>query len=54
MELYTYTKKCHSQIPILEVEIARARKWTFLAASADKQTGNYDTEHSNHHLSQSP
>ena len=32
--------------------VPRARKETFLAPSADKQTRNYDKEYSNHDLSQ--
>ena len=40
----------HSQTtPILGAEIARGQE-TFLAPSADKQTRNYDTELSNHHV----
>ena len=38
---------------ILDAEIVSQEKKTFLLPSADKQTNNYDTECSNHDLSQS-
>ena len=48
-----FTKKCHSQTTPSQSGDNLGQE-TLLAPSADKQTGSYDRQYSNGHLSQSP